>query len=316
MKKRQKRLEEKIQENVIQEIMSDDPVKEALEFHFRVIAELFSDESVTDLAINPDGRVFLKHIGKPKEEVELPVSMDSLKAVALLLASRTQNDITDRNPSVDSAWEDPPLRIHISLPPAVSNPCLSVRRFSSKVFTLDDYVEAGSCSAEDAERLRAFVVGRKNIIVSGETGSGKTTLLNALLAEIPPRERVFLIEDTNELQCDLPDLSPIYFGDRYTARMAIKDVLRQDPDRIIVGEVRDGAALDMLQGWNTGHPGGLASIHANSVDAVKLRLKSLVEQASYTPQDALIEEAVDVAVQMAVDPDGKRRIAAIKEFRK
>lgn len=293
-----------------------DPIRETLEYHFKPILEFFQDETITDLEINPDGKIFIEHRDGTTTTPKVSIDGDSIKAVALLLASRTQNDVTEASPSVASVWENPSLRLHILLPPAVTRPSMAVRRFSNKVYSLDDFIKMGTCTEEQATILRTYIQQRRNLVVSGETGSGKTTLLNALLLEIPARDRVFIIEDTCELQCNVPNRFPVAYGYAYTAQMALKDALRLNPDRIIVGEVRDGSALDMLQAWNTGHPGGLASIHANSVDSVKLRLRSLVEQVSASSQMDLINETVDVAIQMSVDGNGRRWISDIRDFRR
>lgn len=293
---------------------SKNRVVDVLQYHFKSIISLFDDERITDIEVNPDSMIFVHYVDGSSEYIDLKVDSKSIAAVAAIMAAELQNDVSEDNPSVAAVWPDPALRIHIILPPAVKAPCMVIRRPSSMVFTLEELVDSGTCTTSEVKKIRDLIIKRKNIIVSGETGSGKTTLLNTLLAEIPTKDRLYIVEDTRELICKAPNQVSILTGNKYSARQAIKDSLRFRPDRIIVGEVRDGAALDLLEAWNTGHPGGLCSIHANSPNTVKLRLKSLIQQVSISPQEDLINTTVDAIIQMTLCSDGIRRITEIKEF--
>ncbi len=295
---------------------SDQRYLNVLNYHFKPLLEIFNNPMVTDIEVNPNGFVFTHFLDGTSKKLDVTISGKSISAVAALLAAKTQNDVTPSSPSVAAVWPDPPMRIHIILPPAVTAPSMVIRRFSPIVYPLSHYIENGTCSEEQAALMRSLIRERKNIIVSGETGSGKTTLINSLLKEIPAEDRLYIIEDTKELQCDAPNSVPVLTGEDHTARAAIKDALRFRPDRIIVGEVRDGAALDLLEAWNTGHPGGMASIHANSPSTVKQRLRSLIQQVSVSPQDALIDMTLDAVIQITLCSDGKRRITEIREFYK
>lgn len=291
--------------------------RDVLEHHFRPILRYFSDDRITDIEVNPDGMIFAHYLDGSAEELsDAYLSPKSIEAVATLLASSTQNDVNSSSPSIGAIWPDPPYRIHIIIPPAVEQASMVIRRFSPVVFPLAYYIENGTCTIEQAERMRALILARRNIVISGETGSGKTTLLNSLIREIPSEQRLYIVEDTRELQCSAPNRVSILTGDTYSTRQAIKDALRFRPDRIVVGEVRDGAALDLLEAWNTGHPGGLCSIHANSPDTVKLRFRSLIQQVSMSGQSDLIDATVDAVIQVTLCSDGKRRITEIREFRK
>ena len=296
-------------------IDSEKRYKDVLEYHFSPILKYFNEDSITDIEVNPDGRIFAHHIDGHLEELQSYLPPESIEAVATLLASTGQNDVNNDHPSVAAIWPDPPYRIHIIIPPAVEHAAMVIRRFSPRIFSISDMIEMGVCTKADADRMIGLIRDRRNIVVSGETGSGKTTLLNTLISEIPENDRLYIVEDTKELQCEkVKNRVFILTGDKYTARAAIKDALRFRPDRIIVGEVRDGAALDLLEAWNTGHPGGLCSIHANSPETVKLRLRSLIQQVSMSAQQDLIDETVDAVVQISLCHDGKRRITEIKEF--
>jgi type IV secretion system protein VirB11 len=184
------------------------------------------------------------------------------------------------------------------LPPVSTGPCFSIRKPASRIYTLLDYVNDAIMTAEAARLLSLAVVDRRNILVAGGTSSGKTTLANALLAELAARdERVILIEDTRELQCAAPDTVALRTRPG-VAVMAdlVRSTLRLRPDRIIVGEVRGREALDMLKAWNTGHPGGIATVHANSAAAALYRLEQLIQEAVVTVPRRLIAEAIDLIV--------------------
>ena len=183
---------------------------------------------------------------------------------------------------------------------------------AAKVFTLLGYVEAGICTAECARLLSLAVVERRNILVAGGTSSGKTTLANALLAEMATLdERVILIEDTRELQCPAPDRVELRTRAGHVSMAdLVRSTLRLRPDRIIVGEVRGPEALDMLKAWNTGHPGGIATIHANSAPAALTRVEQLVQESVVSVPRRLIAEAIDLVVFIAGRGLG-RRIATL-----
>ncbi len=295
---------------------SDQRYLNVLNYHFKPLLEIFNNPMVTDIEVNPTGLIFTHYLDGTSQQLDTTINGKSISAVAALLASKTQNDVNSSSPSVAAVWPNPPMRIHIILPPAVSAPSMVIRRFSPIVYPLSHYIENGTCTENQANLMKTLIKERKNIVVSGETGSGKTTLINSLLKEIPITDRLYIIEDTKELKCEAPNSVPVLTGEDYTARAAIKDALRFRPDRIIVGEVRDGAALDLLEAWNTGHPGGLCSIHANSPATVKQRLRSLIQQVSVSPQDNLIDITLDVVIQISLCSDGKRRITEIKEFYK
>jgi type IV secretion system protein VirB11 len=184
------------------------------------------------------------------------------------------------------------------LPPVAPGPCFAIRKPAQRIYTLADYVSDGIMSAEVARALSLAVVERRNLLVAGGTSSGKTTLANALLAELAPRdERVILIEDTRELQCAAPDTVALRTRPGVVSMAdLVRSTLRLRPDRIIVGEVRGGEALDMLKAWNTGHPGGIATVHANSARSALYRLEQLIQEAVIAVPRRLIAEAIDLVV--------------------
>ena len=193
------------------------------------------------------------------------------------------------------------------LPRLVDKPTFSIRKRPTVIFTLDDYVTSGVLSAQGAQTVRSAVVQRKSILVAGGTGSGKTTLVNAILHEPEfQRQRMVLIEDTRELQCSAPDRVELLTKNtepKVTMNDLLRMTLRLWPDRIVIGEVRGGEALAMLKAWNTGHPGGVATIHANSAQDALHRLEDRIGEVSQTIPYRCIASAINLVVSI-------KRIAA------
>jgi type IV secretion system protein VirB11 len=191
----------------------------------------------------------------------------------------------------------------------------TIRKPPARVFTLDEYASAGILTEAQADILRAAVAAKQNILVSGATASGKTTFVNALLAEIARTDdRVFIVEDIPELQCSSPNRVQYHVQPPFTTRLAIMDALRSRPDRIIVGEVRDGgAALELIKAWNTGHPGGTGTLHANDNRQALNRLCQLIEEVAQRAPREIIAETVNVCVHIRRDPRARavRRVAGL-----
>jgi type IV secretion system protein VirB11 len=200
------------------------------------------------------------------------------------------------------------------LPPVSTAPCFAIRKPAAKVYTLDDYVADRFVMPVQADALRKAVRARRNLLIAGGTSSGKTTLANALLAEVAGLdERVILIEDTRELQCAAPDCVALRTRPGAVSLAdLVRSTLRLRPDRIIVGEVRGAEALDMLKAWNTGHPGGIATVHANSARSALYRLEQLVQETVVTVPRRLIAEAIELVVFIQGSGIG-RRIETIAE---
>ena len=200
------------------------------------------------------------------------------------------------SPRVSAELPETGERFEGLLPPVVAAPAFAIRKPAVAVFTLDDYVAAGTMTAGQAAALRAAVASRKNILVAGGTGTGKTTLTNALLAEIAgTSDRVVLIEDTRELQCRAPNLVAMRTKDGVASLSdLVRSSLRLRPDRIPIGEVRGAEALDLLKAWGTGHPGGIGTIHAGTALGAIRRLEQLIQEAVVTVPKALIAETIDL----------------------
>jgi type IV secretion system protein VirB11 len=214
------------------------------------------------------------------------------------VASHIRLEAHADNPIVSAELPETGERFEGLLPPVSTAPCFSIRKPAVKIHTLRDYVADRILSSALADVLAKAVIERRNILVAGGTSSGKTTLANAFLAEMAKLdERVILIEDTRELQCAAPDCVALRTKQGVVSLAAlVRSTLRLRPDRIIVGEVRGGEALDMLKAWNTGHPGGIATVHANSARAALYRIEQLVQENVAIVPRRLIAEAIDLVV--------------------
>jgi type IV secretion system protein VirB11 len=267
------------------------------------IAAALSDPLVIEVMVNPDGALRLDRLGKGRCDTGHVLEPAQVERIIRLVASHARTEVHGLAPIVSA--ELPPHadgmareRFEGILPPVAVGPCFSIRKPASRIYTLTDYVGDGIMTAEAARLLSLAVVGRRNILIAGGTSSGKTTLANALLAELAAHdERVILIEDTRELQCAAPDTVALRTrAGAVTMADLVRSTLRLRPDRIIVGEVRGGEALDMLKAWNTGHPGGIATVHANSARSALYRVEQLIQEAVITVPRRLVAEAIDLIV--------------------
>lgn len=262
------------------------------------IVQWLEDPTVIEIMLNPDGNLWVERLGEPMERVG---TMRASAAESLMgtVASKLRISITAQQPILECELPLDGSRFEALLPPVVKGPTFTIRKKAVAVYTLDDYVERGIMSRVQADTIRAAVESRSNMLIVGGTGSGKTTLMNAILAymtAIAPELRVVLLEDTEELQCTAPNVVPLRAVDQIDMTRLLKGTMRLRPDVIHVGEVRDGAALALLKAWNTGHPGGLATVHANSAAAGLIRLEQLVAEATQAPLQSLIAEAIDLVI--------------------
>jgi len=277
------------------------------------IAEALADPHVVEVMVNPDGALRIDRLGSGRCDTGMSIGAEQVERIIRLVASHARTEVHGSAPIVSA--ELPPHgdglageRFEGVLPPVATGPCFSIRKPASRIYTLADYVNEEIMSAEVARLLSLAVVDRRNILVAGGTSSGKTTLANALLAEMAPRdERVILIEDTRELQCAAADTVALRTRPGVvTMADLVRSTLRLRPDRIIVGEVRGGEALDMLKAWNTGHRGGIATVHANSASSALYRLEQLIQEAVVTVPRRLIAEAIDLVVFIEGRGSGRR----------
>jgi type IV secretion system protein VirB11 len=232
------------------------------------------------------------------------------EAVIKTVAGFHGKEATRAKPIVEGELPIDGSRFAGQLPPIVSSPTFAIRKKAVAVFTLDEYINSGAMTREQREAIGRAVRDHENILVIGGTGSGKTTLVNAIVHEMvvnDPAERICIIEDTGELQCTAENFVQYHTSFDVSMTHLLKLILRMRPDRILVGEVRGAEALDLLDAWNTGHPGGAATLHANNAMSGLTRLKSLITRNSAAPKEieALIAEAVNVVVHIARTPQGR-----------
>ena len=277
------------------------------------INEALGDPAVIEVMVNPDGRLWIDRLGDGRSDAGQRVHPSETERIVRLVASHVRAEVHVGNPIV-SAELPSGERFEGVLPPVSPAPCFAIRKPAAKIFTLADYVRAQIMVSIQAEALMQAVRERKNILVAGGTSSGKTTLANALLAEIANcDERIILIEDTRELQCAAKDCVALRTRPGVVSLAdLVRSTLRLRPDRIVVGEVRGAEALDMLKAWNTGHPGGIATVHANSAHAALYRIEQLVQESVTVIPRRLIAEAIDLVVFIA-GRGSSRRIETIAE---
>jgi type IV secretion system protein VirB11 len=284
-----------------------------------LVLSALADPLTEDIVLNPDSRLWTKRQGGGFVCIGAMPKSQAQTAIGTIAAQRETVVNYDR-PILETELPLDGSRFEGVVPPVVSRPAFAIRQRPRRVFTLDDYEAGGILSSRTdqlnqpkrradfaasirhlthAQILRAAIEQRKNILVVGSTGSGKTTLVNALLesiARLSPTDRVISIEDTMELQCPVPNFVDLRAVGSVSMLDCLRACMRLKPTRIVVGEVRGAEAHVMLKSWNTGHPGGVATIHANDAISGLVRLESLVAEATSAPQQALIGEAVDLVV--------------------
>src|SRR6266478_523072 len=289
----------------------------------RPIQHLILDPDISEIMVNGPERVFIEKAGYLQPVPEVKLTPESLIVAVKNIARRLGDDISEAKPILDSRLPDG-SRVAAVIPPcSINGVTLTIRKFNSRHFGIDDLVEAGTLERWVANRLEDYVLARKNILIAGGTGSGKTTLLNIVGKFIPEDERILLIEDTSEIQMGQQNL--VRFEARQpqnglpavTIRDLLKAALRHRPDRIILGEIRGGEAFDLLQLLNTGHSGSLSTVHATSARQALARFESCVLQSGvelpYRAIKTNIGHSLNVVVQLERQP-GRRYVSEVVEI--
>ena len=304
---------ERLVEELISEILGLGPIE-----------PLLKDPSVTEVMVNGPDSIYIERKGRLQKTDVRFRNTEHLMHIIDRIVTAVGRRVDESSPMVDARLADG-SRVNVIIPPlSLSGPCVTIRKFSKDVLTVDKMIEFGSFDQRMAEFLEDCVKGRLNIVVSGGTGSGKTTLLNVLSSYVPATERIVTLEDSAELQLKqdhvvtLETRPPNIEGEgEVTMRDLVRNALRMRPDRIIVGECRTGEALDMLQAMNTGHDGSMTTAHANSARDELSRLETMVLMSGMElPLRAIrsqIASAVDIIVQIARLRDGSRKIINIAE---
>jgi P-type conjugative transfer ATPase TrbB len=297
------------------------------------VLDALSDPRVIEVMLNPDGRLWIDELGVGMRDTGTRIPAAQAENLLGTIAATLGSVITPERPVLEGELHLDGSRFCGLLPPVVLAPAFCIRKAAALVYCLDDYVRDGildgvvppTLASIDrpparghAAALRHAIRARQNILVVGGTQSGKTTLTNGLLHELSTSvgttQRVLTIEETRELRCTVPNHVALRATETIDMTRLVRTALRLRPDRIIVGEVRGAEALAMLKAWNTGHPGGIATVHANDARAGLIRLEQLVQEANVPPQPALIAEAVDLIVVIVRTPTG-RKITEIARVR-
>lgn len=283
-----------------------------------IVLDALADPDVVEVMLNDDGKLWIESLGKMKHADD--VSPDKAIDILNQVSSSLNGEISQKNPLVEGELPLNGERFEGIAPPVVERGIFAIRKKAGKIFPLADYVRTGVLSFAQSELLRTAIFQRQNILVVGGTGSGKTTFCNALLnelSELVPDTRMLLLEDTRELQCSLANrvfLRATEWTDMARLSMAVN---RLRPDSITVGEVRSGGpALALLKLWNTGHPGGMATVHANSAYKGLTRMDQLIQEVSANPQRILIGEAVNVVVFLERNQGSRsvKEIVRVREY--
>ncbi len=289
------------------------------------LESLLEEPDITEIMVNGHAHVFIERRGKIERTEKRFVDDRQVRLVIERIIAPLGRRLDESSPMVDARLPDGSRVNAIVEPLAIDGPTLTIRRFGTKRFGVDDLIRVGAVTESVVDFLRAAVEARLNILVSGGTGSGKTTLLNALSSFIPKADRIVTIEDAAELKLDQPHVvrlearPPNLEGKgAITIRDLVRNSLRMRPDRIVVGECRGGEALDMLQAMNTGHDGSLTTVHANTARDALTRVETMVLMAGFDlPVRAIREQvasAVDLVVQVARLRDGSRRVTGVSEI--
>ncbi len=290
------------------------------------IRDLWDDPTVSEILINGPNDIFIERKGKLYKTTAKFPDEDSLRAAANNIAQSVGRRVTDEEPRLDARLPDG-SRVAVVIPPCARNgTTVSIRKFTQSKISFKEYIQMGAITPDGAQFLDLCMYLGKNILVSGGTGSGKTTLLGLLCSRIPRGQRVLVIEDSSELKIDYEHV--VFFETKQADELGVgevsirdllKSALRLRPDRIIVGEVRSGEALELIQAMNTGHKGCMGTVHANTAEDAIVRLEALASGAdAKLSERALryqVSAAIDLIVQISRFQDGSRRVYSLSEVR-
>ncbi len=284
------------------------------------ILNALANPNVVEIMLNPDGKLWIEEYGKDQEHIGT-ISEASAKVIISLVADSLGNVVNATNPIVEGNFPLDGSRFEGTYPPIVDKPSFSIRKKANKIIPLDEYLSKGIINLDVVKIINQAILERKNIVVCGGTSSGKTTFVNAVidvLSELCPKDRLLILEDTPGLQS--ASENTVFFKTNDIANITMQSLtkvcMRYAPKRIIVGEVRDKAALELLKAWNTGHPGGVGTLHANSAEEALMRLEELVEEAGNGSKPKLIGRAIDLVIFMEKTKENTRKLTKIIEVKK
>ncbi len=286
----------------------------------KTICAALENDDITEIMVNPDGGVWFesKSKGMFRDSV-----LGEFEAQNFLLQLARLRDLflNFESPYIETLLPFNRERLEGTIFPITSRATFTIRKPAKFVYPLEDYLRQSIITASQFDTLCEALIARKNILVSGGPGTGKTTLTNAIVKKMSEicdsSQRILLLEDTSEINCDMPNVLSMVTSQQVSMTTLLKIAMRSRPDRILVGEVRDAAALDLLKAWNTGCPGGIATIHANSTESSVLRLLSLAEEANVPAPYYLVAETVNILVNIVRNPKhpAGREVKCISELK-
>jgi type IV secretion system protein TrbB len=278
------------------------------------VVTALEDADVIEVMLNPDGQLWVETHSRGVEAIGVTIGRIEAESLLGTVASLLGTVVNESRPLLEGELPDG-SRFQGLLPPVSSAPIFVIRKRATRIYSLVDYVESGMMDPSQWSAIKEAISERRNIVIAGGTGSGKTTLANAILREMVvlghPAERFVILEDTVELQCAAENSVQLHTGENADLTRLVRTTMRLRPDRIIIGEVRGAEALALLKAWNTGHPGGLTTVHANSAHGALQRLEQLVEEAGVIPQPEIIADAVGLLVFMERAAGIGRRVTQV-----
>ncbi|WP_177160636.1 P-type conjugative transfer ATPase TrbB [uncultured Fusobacterium sp.] len=278
------------------------------------ILNLKKDPDVIEIMLNPDRKLWVDTLSKGMYFTGIYVEPSKSISIINLVANAVGTTVGLTNPRISAEIPGDGSRFEGTLPPIVANPSFTIRKKALLVFTLDDYVKNGTMTQNQKDVIVKGVLDRKNMLVIGGTSSGKTTLTNAIINEmVVTKHRLLILEDTQEIQSKAENTVFMRTSDYANMQDLLKTCMRYRPDRIIIGEIRSGEALDLLTAWNSGHPGGISTIHSDTPEGGLKQLEQYIQRVSVSKQQELIAMTVDYLVVITKE-NNVRKVKCIKEM--
>jgi P-type conjugative transfer ATPase TrbB len=280
------------------------------------VSSALEDPKTVEVLLNADGRLWQEKLSEPMREIGTMPAVQA-EAIVRTVAAMLKRTVTREHPWVEGQLPDG-SRFAGQIPPLVSAPVFSIRKRASAVFPLSDYVASGIMTAAQKETICQAVNDHRNFLISGSTGTGKTTMVNAIIAEIVrqfPGQRLLILEDTDEIQCPAENSQKYLTSPEVSMTQLVRLTMRMRPDRLMIGETRGPEALDWMDACNTGHPGGVCTLHSNNARAALSRLRMLVSRHPESPKpvEPLIGEVMPIIIHIIRDPERGRRVREILE---